>query len=69
MGKFIGFIIILIAVLIASFIYAGLAVWLWGAIVVPVFGVPVVTYWQMYGLILFLRVINPLNTSIFKENK
>lgn len=68
MGKFINFIIILISILFASFIYAGLAVWLWGLVVIPVFGAPAVTYWQMYGLILFLKVISP-NAFTFKENK
>ena len=45
--------------IVLSFITAGLATWLWGLIVVPVFGAPILTYWQMFGLIWLLRLMLP----------
>ena len=49
--------------ILLSFLTAGLATWLWGLIVVPVFGAPVISYWQMFGLIWLLRLVWPNHVS------
>ena len=49
--------------ILLSFLTAGLATWLWGLIVVPVFGAPVLGYWQMFGLIWLLRLMLPNHIS------
>ena len=54
---------ILLIVLCLGFIGAGIALWLWNAVAIPVFGAPELSYWQMYGLILLLRFIVPTSIS------
>ena len=36
---------------------AAIAMWLWNVIMVPLFGMPVLGYWQMYGIIILARLI------------
>lgn len=60
--------IMLPLLIVLSFITAGLATWLWGLIVVPVFGAPVLGYWQMFGLIWLLRFMLPTNISSNSKN-
>ena len=55
--------IIIPLLIVLSFITAGIATWLWGLIIVPVFGAPALSYWQMFGLIWLLRLIVPTNVS------
>lgn len=50
-----------------TLLHAGVAVWLWHVIIVPVFMAPSITFWQMYGIIWFLRFIWP-NAIQFGEN-
>ena len=61
-GCLVGLIMLPIMILL-SFLTAGIATWLWGLIVVPVFGLPALGYWQMFGLIWLLRLILPTNIS------
>jgi hypothetical protein len=35
---------------LALFLAPALELWLWGLVMVPVFGAPVLTYWQMFAL-------------------
>ena len=58
----------LIAALVFGFIGAAIALWLWNIIVIPVFGAPVIGYWQMYGLIFLIRLVLPTSTSTKKGN-
>ena len=52
-----------IAVLILTILIGGwIGVWLWGAIMVEVFGLPALTIWQMWGLILLTHIIIPHST-------
>jgi energy-coupling factor transporter transmembrane protein EcfT len=58
------------AVFIAIFIYAAIGCWLWGLIMVPVFGLPYLTYWQMFGLMWLSRLIfGSFNTSTSTSSK
>lgn len=59
-----GALVLAIAVLcVMSFITAGLALWLWNLIVIPVFAAPVLTYWQMYGIICLIHLMLPTASS------
>ena len=49
---------LLLAIPLALY-YAWAASWLWLWFVVPVFNVPVLTVWQLWGIALFLSVIRP----------
>ena len=42
---------------IIVFLYAALGMWLWNIILVPMFGIPVIGYWQMYGIMILARLI------------
>lgn len=55
-------------IVLLSFLTAGIATWLWGLIVVPVFGLPALGYWQMFGLIWLLRLILPTSVSSSGKN-
>ena len=57
--------VILVAVML--FFVPWLELWLWGIVMIPVFGAPILTYWQMFALnllcgLLFRRGGN-INTS------
>lgn len=64
MNEIIGrFLIVVFVVVIGGLIGAAIAAWLWGLIIVPVFGAPVLGYWQMYGIIIFIKLLFPMNIS------
>ena len=60
---FMRLIIITLIIIGFTLVYTGIAVWLWSIIIVPVFSAPVLSYWQMYGLILFVKLMFPLRFS------
>lgn len=62
---FLAVILVFAVALVINLIFAGIAVWMWGLVIVPVFGAPVLTYWQMYGIMVLLSCILPsrINTS------
>lgn len=66
-GCLVGLIMLPIIILL-SFLTAGIATWLWGLIVVPVFGLPALGYWQMFGLIWLLRLVLPTHISSSSKN-
>ena len=63
---FIALGLICLAVLL-SLITNFIAVWLWGIIAVGVFGLPSLTFWQMFGLVWLVRLILP-NSYIRSNN-
>ena len=57
-----------ILVIALIFLTPLLELWLWGIVMVPIFGAPVLTYWQMFALnllcgLLFRRGGGNINTS------
>ena len=42
---------------ICIFLYAAIGMWLWNITLVPLFGAPVIGYWQMYGIMILARMI------------
>ena len=62
---FLAVILVFAIALVVNLIFAGIAAWMWGLIIVPVFGAPVLTYWQMYGIMVLISCILPtrVNTS------
>ena len=58
----------IIVALVFGFIGAAIALWLWNVIAIPVFGAPVITYWQMYGLMILIRLMLPTYTTSKKGN-
>ena len=41
--------------------------WLWNGIISPKFGLSTLTYWEMYGMIIFIRGVLP--TTRYTVNK
>lgn len=57
--------------LLAVCLFAGcwIALWLWNIIAIPIFGAPVLSFWQMYGLMWLLRLLIPgRGVSVKKDN-
>ena len=52
-----GCLVVFFIVFLSLFIYAAIGCWLWGLIMVPIFGLPVLGYWQMFGLMWLLRML------------
>lgn len=52
-----GCLVVFIIVFLSIFVYAAIGCWLWGLIMVPVFGLPMLGYWQMFGLMCLLRML------------
>ena len=52
-----GCLVVFIAIFLGLFVYAAIGCWLWGLIMVPVFGLPALGYWQMFGLMWLLRML------------
>lgn len=55
----ISFIIAMPIALAVGLWYAFAASMLWGWFIVPVFGVPVLGVWQIFGIMLFLSALRP----------
>ena len=52
-------IVLLIIAFAISFGLAAIGCWLWGVIMVGIFGLPVLTYWQFFGLMWLLHILLP----------
>ena len=63
-------IITICLVIVGNLIFAGIALWMWGLIIVPVFGAPALTFWQMYGIMILISCLMPIRintTEWFKD--
>ena len=58
----------IVAILIVCFLGAAIGMWLWNAIMVPVFTLPALGYWQMYGIMILAKLIFG-GTSISSSKK
>ena len=47
----------LIVLIVMCFLHAAIGMWLWNAILVPMFAFPVIGYWQMYGIMILGKLI------------
>lgn len=52
-------IVMLLFALVLALLGAWIGVALWSAIMVKVFGLPALTFWQFYGLIVLLHILLP----------
>jgi len=64
---------IAIGVIVISLILALFGAWigmlLWGAIMVNIFGLPALTFWQFYGLMILLHILLPGARITTKKDK
>ena len=54
---------------IYSFVLSIIGVWLWNYAMVSMFGVPQITFWQMFALMVLVRLFIPIKINYNKENK
>ena len=60
------FILIVLGLLFASIVFQ---LWLWNIIMVAVFGLPMLTFWQMVGLdLLFWTFIGKVDDDVIRVN-
>ena len=52
-----GCMLAIFVLVICIFLYAAIGMWLWNIILVPLFGAPIIGYWQMYGIMILARLI------------
>lgn len=52
-------IVILLFALVLALFGAWIGIALWSAIMVKVFGLPALTFWQFYGLMILLHILLP----------
>ena len=62
-------VVIALAVLIfAIFLGPAIELWIWNDLFVELFNAPILTYWQMFGINLFVQLIIPTSTYTSKRN-
>lgn len=59
----------LFLVIVAFFVLNFLYTWLWGIIAVSIFGLPALTYWQVFGLRILLCGLIPHSTNTTKTKE
>jgi hypothetical protein len=52
-----GCILAIFIIILTIILYAAIGMWIWNLILVPLFGAPVIGYWQMYGIMILARMI------------
>ena len=52
-----GCMLTILVLVICIFLYAAIGMLLWNIILVPLFGAPIIGYWQMYGIMILARLI------------
>ena len=52
-----GCMLAIFAIVLVIIFYAAIGMWIWNATLVPLFGAPVIGYWQMYGIMILARMI------------
>lgn len=62
------FVIIFIVSLAFSLLFAYFAVLLWNYVVPTIFGLPEITYWQMFALMVLVRLFVPMKIDYNKDN-
>lgn len=55
--------------IIYAFVISIIGVWLWNYAMVSMFGVPQITFWQMFALMVLVRLFIPTKINYNKENK
>lgn len=46
-----------IVILLVTFIYAAILMWLWNIILVPVLNISIINYWQSFGIYIISNIL------------
>lgn len=60
---------ILVLVIVLAFAEVWIAMLLWNALAVGLFGLPVLTYWQIFGIKILLNIMLPSSFNWNSKNK
>lgn len=60
---------ILVLVIVLVFAEVWIAMLLWNALAVGLFGLPVLTYWQIFGIKILLNIMLPSSFNWNSKNK
>jgi hypothetical protein len=63
-----GCMLAIFVIILTVILYAVIGMWLWNLILVPLFGAPVIGYWQMYGIMILARMIFGRGSSSSSSN-
>lgn len=65
MGKiFVTWISILFAIILIGFLLVWPLVWMWNYVMPQIFGLPEITYWQMYWLYMLIQILFKTNVTV-----
>lgn len=56
-NKGLTLLVTLIVAILIAFMFAGILMWLWNAILVVLFNIPVITYWQAFGIYIISNIL------------
>lgn len=59
---------LIILALVLAFLGAWIGMALWNSLMVGVFGLPVLTFWQFYGLMVLIHILFP-SSNIRRDRK
>lgn len=60
---------IFIAVILLGFLLVWPMVWMWNFVMPDIFGLPEITYWQMFWLYCLIQILFKLNVTINNNKK
>lgn len=56
-NKGLTLLVTLIVTILIAFMYVGILMWLWNAILVVLFNISAVTYWQAFGIYIISNIL------------
>ena len=54
--------------LLFGFIYSAIIMWIWNAVIVALFGLPFISYWQAFGLYILCNILFKNTTNVRSED-
>lgn len=62
------FLATLVVLLLFGFIYSAIIMWIWNAVIVALFGLPFISYWQAFGLYILCNILFKNTTNVRSED-
>lgn len=62
------FLVTLVILLLFGFIYSAIIMWIWNAVIVALFGLPFISYWQAFGLYILCNILFKNTTNVRSED-
>lgn len=62
------FLATLFVLLLFGFIYSAIIMWIWNAVIVALFGLPFISYWQAFGLYILCNILFKNTTNVRSED-